>query len=85
MVKYEVCLKIQVLRERREWKLKKYSYLELFWVNKVNSPFAELIMYYGGSNKHTLWLTPLFILFVLVEWVLVYPLIKIGKIIRRIK
>jgi hypothetical protein len=65
--------------------MKKYSYINLFWSNKVNSPFAELVMFYGENKKHILWLFPACALFGLIELVLIYPLIKLEKIIRRIK
>ena len=65
--------------------MEKYSYIEVLWVNKVNSPFAELIMYYGeGSKFHMIWLFPLIVLMTVVEFCIIGPLIWFEKLYKGI-
>lgn len=61
----------------------KESKLEEFWVNKMNSPFAELLLYFCDKTYFNMfWLAPVFIIFGFAEIVIIKPLIFIEKVFR---
>lgn len=61
-----------------------YGPIKTFITNKIDSPLAELIMYYGDQSRwHGLWLAPLFVLFHVLYYISAPVMIIERKIVNR--